>query len=483
MLVAGVDSSTQATKVLIVSALTGERVRFGKCRHPEGTECPPEVWWNAFQAAVKDAGGLEDVAAISIGGQQHGMVALDADGKVVRPALLWNDTKSADAARDLVQEAGGKLYAEKIGIVPVTSFTASKLRWLKTHEPENAAKVRAVCLPHDYLTWRLLGYGPASESERGPVLEALVTDRSDASGTAYWSGVTGHYDYEMFKFAFGRTGREAASKDEGEIVLPRVLKPDERAGVAPSGLVVGPGAGDNAGGAIGLHALEGDVVVSIGTSGTVFTSSPYHVVDPTGTVCGFCDCTGQQLPLICTLNGARCIDAACKILEVDFDGLVDLVRQSEPGAGGLVLVPYFQGERTPNLPKAKGSLQNINLENATRPNIARAFVEGVVCSMADGLEAIRREIPEVPVKRLILIGGAAANPAVQECAAEIFDGAPVVVPTPDEYVARGGAAQAAWVTLGYLPDWKLPLDRELPPKTVKKVFEQYLSAKQAYFRS
>lgn len=483
MLVAGVDSSTQATKVLIVDAETGEQVRFGKCRHPEGTECPPEVWWDALKTAIKDANGLDDVKAISVGGQQHGMVALDGEGRVIRPALLWNDTKSADAARDLVEEAGGDLYAKRIGIVPVTSFTASKLRWLQTHEPENAAKVRAVILPHDYLTWRLLGYGPRSESELGPDLEALVTDRSDASGTAYWSSMTDKYDYDMFKYAFNRTAREAGSKDQGDVILPRVLKPNERAGVAPSGLIVGPGAGDNAGGAIGLHAVEGDIIVSIGTSGTVFTPSPQHVADPTGTVCGFCDCTGKQLPLVCTLNGARCIDAVCRILDVTFDHLVDLVRQSEPGANGLVLIPYFQGERTPNLPDAKGSLLNIDLHNLTRPNIARAFVEGVVCSMADGLEAIRSEIPNVPMKRLILIGGASANPAVQECAAEIFDNVPVVVPTPGEYVARGGAAQAAWVLLGYLPNWKLPLDRELAPKPVKKVFQQYLAAKEIYFRS
>lgn len=483
MLVAGVDTSTQACKVLIVDAETGKLVRFGKCQHPEGTECPPEVWWKAFQTAVENAGGLHDVKAISVGGQQHGMVALNKEGNVVRPALLWNDTKSAEAARDLVQEAGADTYAKRIGIVPVTSFTASKLRWLKTHEPENAAEVCAVCLPHDYLTWRILGYGPAATSPRGPDFEALTTDRSEASGTAYWSSVTDKYDYDMFKFAFGKTAREAGSNDIGEITLPRVLRWDEKAGVTPAGILVGPGAGDNAGGAIGLQAHAGDVIISIGTSGTVFTPSPQHVADPTGTVCGFCDCTGQQLPLICTLNAARCIDAACRILDVDFDGLDKLFREAQPGAGGLVLIPYFQGERTPNLPYAKGSLQNIDLYNATRPNIARAFIEGVVCSMADGLEAIRRELPGTQIKRILLIGGAAASPAIQECAAKVFEEAPIVVPTPGEYVARGGAVQAAWILLGHLPKWDLPTDRELAPSTVKDVFQNYLKAKSNYFKS
>ena len=184
-LVAGVDSSTQSCKVVVRDLETGALVRSGRAAHPDGTEVDPAAWWSALQEAIASAGGLDDVDAISIAGQQHGMVVLDAQGRVIRDALLWNDTRSAQAARDLIDEVGAEEYANRVGVVPVASFTATKLRWLRDAEPENAARVAAVALPHDWLTWRLRGYGPEGESELGPDLEALTTDRSDASGTAY----------------------------------------------------------------------------------------------------------------------------------------------------------------------------------------------------------------------------------------------------------------------------------------------------------
>ena len=176
-LVAGVDSSTQSCKVVIRDAATGALVRTGRATHPDGIEVDPRFWWEALAAALAEAGGLDDVSAVGVGGQQHGMVALDADGAVVRDALLWNDTRSAQAAVDLIAElgdgdpaAGAKAWADAIGSVPVASFTVTKLRWLRDHEPELAAKVAAVALPHDWLTWRLAGYGPAAEGGvPGPV--------------------------------------------------------------------------------------------------------------------------------------------------------------------------------------------------------------------------------------------------------------------------------------------------------------------------
>src|SRR4051812_9658465 len=186
-LVAGVASSTQSCKVVVRDLETGELVRSGRAAHPDGTEVDPAAWWAALQEAIAAAGGLDDVEAISIAGQQHGMVVLDADGRVIRDALLWNDTRSAPAARDLIAEVGDEAYAARVGVVPVASFTATKLRWLRDAEPANAARVAAVALPHDWLTWRLRGYGPAGESPLGPVLDELTTDRSDVSGTGYWS--------------------------------------------------------------------------------------------------------------------------------------------------------------------------------------------------------------------------------------------------------------------------------------------------------
>jgi xylulokinase len=243
-LVAGVDSSTQSCKAVIRDLTRGAVVRSGRAPHPEGTEVDPNAWWDALLAASGASGGLDDVAAVSIAAQQHGMVVLDAAGCVIRPALLWNDARSAQAAFDLIAEVGTDDYVRRTGSVPVASFTATKLRWLRDAEPANAARVAAVALPHDWLTWRLRGYGPADESPLGPVLEELTTDRSEASGTGYWSPATGEYDLELFERALGHPA-----------ILPRVLGPGMAAGTTvalpgsrvPAGIVVGPGAGDNAG--------------------------------------------------------------------------------------------------------------------------------------------------------------------------------------------------------------------------------------------
>ncbi|MBN9194588.1 MAG: xylulose kinase, partial [Microbacterium sp.] len=206
-LVMGVDSSTQSCKVVVTDAATGAVVRQGRATHPAGTEVDPEAWWTALQAAIADAGGLDDVAAWAIGGQQHGMVVLDDAGRVIRPALLWNDTRSGGAATDLIAEFGAEELARRTGLVPVASFTITKLRWLRDHEPENAVRVAAVALPHDWLTWRLRGFGPEN-----PDLGELVTDRSDASGTGYW-GPDG-YDRELLVAGLGH-----------DAILPRVLGP------------------------------------------------------------------------------------------------------------------------------------------------------------------------------------------------------------------------------------------------------------------
>jgi xylulokinase len=308
-LVAGVDSSTQSCKVVVVDLQSGAVVRSGRASHPDGTAVDPEAWWSALLDAIADAGGLHDVAAISVAGQQHGMIALDADGRVIRDALLWNDTRSAAAAADLIREFGAEPLAKRTGLVPVASFTFPKVRWLRDAEPENAERVAAVALPHDWLTWRLLGFGPGAS--RGADLAALTTDRSDASGTGYVT-VDGTYDRELFRAALGH-----------DAVLPRILGPAEAAGRTaaalpgiPAGLLVGPGAGDNAGAALGLGAAAGDVVVSIGTSGTVFAVTPVASRDASGTVAGFASASGEHLPLIATLNAARVLDAACRLLAV-----------------------------------------------------------------------------------------------------------------------------------------------------------------------
>ncbi|TFC32061.1 xylulokinase [Cryobacterium sp. TMT2-18-3] len=465
-LVAGIDSSTQSCKIVIRDADTGALVRSGRASHPNGTEVDPERWWEALHAALADAGGLADVAAVSVAAQQHGMVALDAEGRVIRPALLWNDTRSAGAASDLIAEIGAEEYARRTGLVPVASFTATKLRWLRDAEPLNAARVAAVALPHDWLTWRLRGYGPADASPLGPELDELTTDRSDASGTGYWSPTTGTYDLDLFERALGHRA-----------ILPRVLGPGDTAGTTaplsdsfPAGIVIGVGAGDNAGAALGLGAGDGDVIVSIGTSGTVFAVTNQPTADATGTVAGFADASGLSLPLVATLNAARVLDAVRLLLGVEHDELGSLALSAEPGAQGLVLQPYFEGERTPNLPDATASLFGLTLTSSTRPNLARAAIEGMLCGLADGLDAVRAQ--GVVADRVLLIGGAAQSPVVAAIAAQVFD-CPVVVPTPGEYVADGAAVQAAWALTGSRPVWPISLAAAPEPDCRPLIRAQY----------
>lgn len=435
-LVAGVDSSTQSCKVVVRDAETGALVRSGRASHPDGTEIAPRHWWDALQQAVTDAGGLDDVDAVAVGGQQHGMVALDADGEVVRDALLWNDTRSAPSALALIDELGGpQAWADAIGSVPVASLTVTKLRWLRDHEPDAAARVAAVALPHDWLTWRLAGFGPGNAD-----LTALTTDRSDASGTGYWSPFTEDYRRDLLELALGH-----------DAVLPRVVAARTAAGVTGNtglvraGAALGPGAGDNAAAALGLGMVPGDVAISIGTSGVVSAVSAAPTADGSGLVTGFADATGAYLPLACTLNASRVLDAAARMLGVDHRGLSALALSAPVGADGLVLVPYLEGERTPNKPDATGALHGMRLANTTPAHLARAAVEGMLCALADGLDALRAQ--GVPVERVQLIGGGAQSEAVRRIAPAVL-GLPVTVPTPGEYVADGAARQAAWVLAG-----------------------------------
>ncbi|MEV4493100.1 xylulokinase [Micromonospora coxensis] len=483
-LVAGVDSSTQSCKVVVRDAETGALVRQGRAPHPDGTEVDPEAWWDALRTAVDAAGGLADVVAVSVAGQQHGMVCLDDAGQVVRPALLWNDTRSADAAADLIAEAGGgeagrRSWAEATGSVPVASFTATKLRWLARHEPEQAARVAAVCLPHDWLTWRLAG---------APGLDALRTDRGDASGTGYWSPRTGGYRFDLLEQAFGRRLRVPTVLGPAEAagtLDPSVLAgPAASTGTATGGgaasaggtVLLGPGTGDNAAAALGVGAGPGDVVVSIGTSGTVFAVSDAPAADPGGAVAGFADATGRFLPLVCTLNAARVLDAAAAMLGVGLDELSDLALAAPPGADGLVLVPYLEGERTPVRPLSTGALHGLTLHTATPAHLARAAVEGMLCALADGLDALVAQ--GARVDRIVLVGGGARSAAVRRIAPQVF-GRPVLVPPPGEYVADGAARQAAWVALGGAtpPAWPVTGAEEYAAEPVPAVRERYAAAR------
>ena len=448
-LVAGIDSSTQSCKVLVCDAETGQILREGRDRHPGGTEIDPAAWESAADTAIASAGGLQDVAAVSVGAQQHGMVCLDADGQVVRNALLWNDTRSAGAAADLVSELGAAAWAERVGVVPLAAITVAKLRWLADNEPANADRTGTVCLPHDWLSWRLRG-------ETDPA--SVFTDRSDASGTGYFDAARDVYDTDLLELAL--RGRAPA--------LPRVLAPGDA--VAAGDAVFGAGLGDNAAAALGLGAVEGDVIVSIGTSGVVSAIAGAPARDTGGFVAGFADGTGRHLPLVCTLNGAPVLDAAAALLRVDHDELSRLALSAPAGSEGLVMVPYLEGERTPNRPAATGAIHGVRVGNATAANLARAAVEGLLCALADGLDHLTSL--GVPARRILLVGGGAKSAALREIAPTVF-GVPVYVPEAAEYVALGAARQAAWALTGTLPEWDSAPARRHEAAAVPAVRRRY----------
>ncbi|KAA1399572.1 xylulokinase [Aeromicrobium ginsengisoli] len=419
-LVLGIDSSTQSTKALLVDAATGEVVAQQSAPHPDGTSVDPRAWLEAFDQAT--SGLLDRASAVAVGGQQHGMVALDDADQPVHDAILWNDTRSSGEARDLIDELGGPdACAETIGSVLVASFTSTKLRWLRDHEPDAAARTRRVLLPHDYVSRHLTG----GES---------FTDRGDASGTGYFS--TGKDDWlpELAESAIGHA-----------VELPRIVASSEVAAKTSGGLIVGAGTGDNMAAALALDLGPGDVVVSIGTSGVASAISESRIADGTGSVTGFADATGRFLPMATTMNAARILDLQARLLGVDHDELGRLALAAPPGANGLTIVPYYDGERTPNLPDASGTWNGLT-SSTSREDLARAAFEALLCSLADGVDHLVAKTG-ITVGRILMVGGAAANPAVHAIAPAIF-GRPVTVPAPGEYVALGAARQAAWALSG-----------------------------------
>ncbi|KAA1425302.1 xylulokinase [Mumia zhuanghuii] len=436
--VVGIDSSTQSTKAVLVDAADGTVLAQRSAPHPDGTSVDPRHWLKACDDALGD--WLGEAAAVAVAGQQHGMVALDADGEPVHDALLWNDTRSADAAVDLVAEMGGpQECAAAVGSVLVASFTASKLRWLRDHRPEAADRTTQVLLPHDYVSWHL------AARRTGP-----FTDRGDASGTGYFDARTSAWREDLAAAALGH-----------EVALPRVVA--DGAAAYEGSVVVAGGTGDNMGAALGLGLAAGDVVVSIGTSGVASAIAETPVADGTGSVTGFADATGRYLPMATTMNAAGILDLQARLLGVDHAELGRLALAAPPGANGVTLSPYYGGERTPDRPHAVGVWDGLR-PSTTREDLARAAVEALLCSLADAVDLLRSRVGGALLAgrsggdgdgRLLLIGGAARNPAVRALAPAIL-GMPVHVPPSAEYVALGAARQAAWALSGAVdpPTWE-----------------------------
>lgn len=434
-LVAGVDLSTQSCTVALCDADDGHLVASASSPLPPTTppvsEQHPADWWAALVGACHRL-DMSDVVAISVAGQGHGLVALDAGRSVIRPAKLWNDTTSAAEAAELVQRLGAEGWARRTGSVPTPAFTITKLLWLARHEPANFAKVSALLLPGDWLMLRLTG--------------GFCTDRSAASGTGYFSPAESAWLPDLLK----EVGGPGWSP-----MLPRVLGPEEPAGVvqAPvagelgtsAGVVVGPGCNDQPPALLALGLRDGDVLISIGTSGTVSTRSPRPTFDASGAVTGVADASGAFLPLVCTLNAAKVTDAVARLLGVDHETLAQLALAAPPVADRPILVPYLDGERTPNRPRARGILARVR-SDITREQLARAAFEGVVCGLLEGLESLAR-VGVATDGRLVAVGGGARSPAYRQILADL-SGRPVWTAEMEEITACGAAVQAAAVYHG-----------------------------------
>ena len=433
-LVAGVDSSTQATKVVVVDPESGQLLAEGHARHTvTGTngarESDPREWWSALREALAQTGRARDLGAISIAGQQHGLVALDRAGAPLRQAILWNDTRPAEDAERLTNRLGAETWARLTGLRPVASFTVSKWAWLRRAEPATARATAAIRLPHDYLTERLTGRG--------------TTDRGDASGTGWWSPASGGYLEEILAMP---------EVDLSAGLLPTVLGPAEPAGTVRGeaagdlglarGTVVGPGTGDNMAAALGLGLSVGQAAMSLGTSGTIFAVSERATADPSGIVAGFADATGRFLPLAATLNCTQAVDRVA--------GWLGLDRDDVQPAASVVVLPYLDGERTPNLPLASGTIGGLR-HSTTPQQILMAAYEGAVASLLVAFDAIGEAVggldPGVP---LMLVGGGARG-ATWRAVVGRLTGRAVQVPEAGELVAIGAAVQAASILRGESP--------------------------------
>jgi xylulokinase len=347
----------------------------------------------------------------------------------VRPAKLWNDTESAPDAEWLVKQLGGpEAWAAACGSVPVAAFTIAKLSWLHRSEPEAWARLARVCLPHDWLNLQLSG--------------VFVTDRGDASGTGYFDPVADRYRDDLLAIVDRELDWSAR--------VPMVLGPGDVAGSTTAfgrAALVAPGTGDNMAAALGAGARPGDIVVSIGTSGTVYAVSDTPVADASGAVNGFADATGRFLPLVCTLNATKVTDAFARLLDVPPDQL-DALALDGSSASDVVIVPYFDGERVPNRPDATGAITGLR-SDVSRAEIARAAYAGVVCGLLEGMDALFAQGVSA-TGRLLLVGGGARSRAYRQLLADL-SGRAVTVPTASELVAAGACVQAAAVLQGASP--------------------------------
>ncbi len=458
----GIDSGTQGTKVIVFSRKRGEIITSAYAGHEliedsSGRREQDPAWWvSACSKAMIEVLAHESVhagqvKAIGVSGQQHGMVPLDEKGHVIRPAKLWCDTETVSQCAELTTKMGGKTRViEIIGNIFAPGFTAPKVLWLKQNEPENYQKLKTILLPHDYLNYWLTG--------------EKTTEYGDASGTAYFDISKREWAEEVLN----------AIDPSGKLLdcLPRLIDSAAPCGEAraeickqfglPAGVLVSSGGGDNMMAAIGTgNVADGTVTASLGTSGTIFSFSSDPVIDPKGEVAGFCSSSDGWLPLVCTMNVTVSTELTRELFQLSVEELNQKVSQTEIGAQGVVLLPYFNGERTPQLPNATATLHGLSATNYTAANICRAAMEGASFGLKYGLEAMR--LQGISAREIRLVGGGSKSSLWCQMVADIFD-CPVIRPLAEEAGALGAALQAMWC---YQNEVETPI-------TLKEITDRYV---------
>lgn len=440
-LIIGIDSGTQSTKTLVVNADTGEVLASASQSYelipdlPVGAkEQRPDDWIKAVREtivqALKKAGAeASEVKAIGVSGQQHGFVPLDREGKVIRPAKLWCDTSTAEECAELTDKLGGlKGAISELGNAILPGYTAGKILWLKKHEPENFARLATVLLPHDYINFYLTG--------------RRVMEYGDASGTALLNVRTRQWS------------RRALQAIDGELPdkMPELIESDQPVGYLSAqtaellglntSVLVSAGGGDNMMGAIGTgNTREGVITASFGTSGTIYACAGKPVIDPEGEIAAFCDSTNRWLPLLCTMNVTVATGMISDFFKLEIKDFDRLAAEAPAGSEGVLLVPYLEGERTPNVPDGTGVFFGINTRTMKPANLARAAMEGVTLGMNYGL--LRLAELGVRPSQIRATGGGAHSPLWRQIMADIFN-AEVVTLKVSEGAAYGAALQALW---------------------------------------
>ena len=432
ILVAGFDCSTQATKTVVVDVETGKLVASGRVAHEvyrqgAASETDPKIWWRALAEAISQTGRSSEIAATSVAAQQLGVVTLDKGRRPLRRAILWDDTRSANAAEELRQHMGGaEAWAKAVGTQPIAGLSVATWSWLRKSEPETAEKTAFIRLPHDFLTERLTGNG--------------VTDRGDASGTGWWSGRRETYAREVLDLPIVQIDLS---------MLPQVLGPDDPAGEVnreaadqtglPAGIPVACGTGDNMAAALALAVAPGTPVISLGTSGTAYVRSAQAAADPTGTVFAHASASGDYLPLTCTLNATLAVDNLARVLGLNREDVADRTK--------VVVMPYLSGERLPNYPCSRGTITGID-HTTTAEEILLGAVEGVAYSLVRSTDTLGKNSSGIdPSGPIILVGGGAKGRIWQHVIGRI-SGRELLIPRTEELVAWGAAAQAAAILTG-----------------------------------